>query len=325
MVESLSRAVWSCHSHVASPEDLLYGDRLGHRYEYDSHVINHAQVSVGDLLVIRDAHLVYGYGVVESIDRRPGIKTMRRCPTPTCRSADIVARKRLSPTYRCNDCKNTFAVPVPEEKDVLLYSATYQNWWFEFPSTVPVRVLSDLYAGGDRQNAIRRLVPDQATRLLGTLGGVEAFLHLELLGGKTAAPGGHVERLVRQRVGQQQFRERLIDRYGATCAVTGTQPEAVLDAAHLLPFADRPVHDEDGGLLLRADLHRMFDRLLLTIDPATWTSRVAPAVLRKHERLSAFDRQPVAVADRVRPRRSLIEAHHLAARRRWRDLEPTVR
>ncbi|WP_225755640.1 HNH endonuclease [Actinotalea sp. Marseille-Q4924] len=311
---------WSCFT-KGDAEDAtqLYRDKTGRRYAYDSNVVNHSNVHEGDILILRDAHLVYGYGVVESIDRAPDVKVMDRCPE--CGSADVKRRTRSLPPWRCNDCKNTFEAPVPTPKDVMTYSASYTSWWFEFPSPVPVRALEPVYAGADQQNAIRRLDVAQALALLQFHGGVEAFLHVEVLMRKAPLAAGHVERLVKQRVGQQRFRERMLDRFGATCALTGDQPESVLDAAHLYTYAERPVHEDDGGLLLRADVHRLFDRLLVTFEPSTWTSRVAPVVLAAHPSLEALEGRRITVPERLRPRTELIEEHHVAARSRWHDLE----
>jgi predicted restriction endonuclease len=72
------------------------------------------------------------------------------------------------------------------------------------------------------------------------------------------------------RVGQAKFRERLLEKYDAACAISGPAPVDALEAAHLYSFAANPEHDYDGGgFLLRRDLHRLFDRGQLTIDPDT--------------------------------------------------------
>ena len=315
----MTREFWSCFTRVGL--DLLgatYGDVVGRQYEYDSNVVNHRRVAVGDVVVVRDGHLVYGYGVVEDVEARPGMKVMRRCPE--CRSADITGRKRLLPTYRCNDCRVEFDRPLEEMAYVTTYVATYESLWFTLASPTPVRALERVYAGKDRQNAIRRLDASAAWEFLEFHASVESSLHLELLAHTDKIRGGHVEALVRVRVGQRVFRERLFERFGSTCAVTGRQPEEVLDAAHLYSFADRAEHRSDGGLLLRSDLHRMFDRLLLTFDPETWHTHVAPQLLDRYDGMRAFDAQPMAVAERARPDRSLIEDHFKASRERWRDL-----
>ena len=315
----MPRTFWSCFSHQTA--DWLdpvrgYDDTLGRQYEYDSHVVNHNRVAVGDVLVIRDSFLVLGYGFVESVDRRADVKIMLRCPE--CHSAGISARKNARPTYRCNDCRSTFEVPLEGTKNITTYVASYGTWWFPFDSPVPVRSLERAYAGKDRQNAIRRLDEVEARALLAFCAGVESILQLELLESATPIAGGHVQALLKVRVGQQQFRERMLERFGSTCAVSGAQPQEVLDAAHLVNFAVRPEHRLDGGLLLRADLHRMFDRLLLTFDPTTWTTHIAPQLLDRFEGFRVFEDQPMVVPPRVRPDRALLQEHLTASRARWK-------
>lgn len=315
----MTRSVWSCFSKVSeAPEGYAYGDALGERYAYDSHVVNSSLVQVGDVLVVRDRQLVYGYGVVEDIRRWTADKMMTRCPH--CSSSRVQPRKVATPRYRCLDCSATFDVADVKPKRVTEFSATYGPSWIVFDSPVPVRALDTVYANRDRQNAIRRLDVAAAHAMLQFHLGVDAAFHLSVLAQGDRIDGGHVEVLVKQRIGQQRFRERLIDRYGETCAVTGVQPAAVLDAAHLYTYAERPEHEVEGGLLLRADVHRMFDRLLITFDPKSWRSHVSPRLLERHERLRLLDRQPMVLPDGVRPDRELLALHHSAAQARWREL-----
>lgn len=315
----MTPTAWSCYSRVSeSALDHSYGDVLGHRYEYDSNVVNHRGITVGDLLLIRDRQLVFGYGVVQSVQRRPGIKFMRRCPH--CEQADLATRKRVLPVHRCNDCGYEFDEPLIKPLDVTEYSASYDGNWIDFPSPAPVRVLDAVYAGRDRQNAIRRLDWARATAMIRDWSGVEGALHLQLLQHAAPLEGGHVEAVVRRRLNQGRFRERMLERFDGTCAVTGRQPEAVLDAAHLVSYAERPEHRDDGGLLLRADVHRLFDRLLLTIDPTHWRAEVAPVLRQRHEHLDAMHGQPLHVHRSLRPAADLVLEHRKAARDRWRDL-----
>lgn len=81
-------------------------------------------------------------------------------------------------------------------------------------------------------------------------------------------PGGHIERTVRARLGQGAFRDVLLDKFGEQCAVTGPTPSGALEAAHLYPFAASSLHDPDGGLLLRSDIHALFDRGQISISPS---------------------------------------------------------
>lgn len=313
----MTRQYWSCFSAGTLEESTaLYGDVLGVQYEYDSNVVNHKGIKAGDVLLIRDAQLVHGYGVVEDVTSRDGSKMMRRCPV--CRFASVAPRVRVSPAYRCRRCRSTFDVPLDEPMDVVVYTASYRSGWYQFETPARLRDLDTVYAGKDQQNAIRRLDPARAEALLLEVSGVVGMLGLHLVTAAGAIPEGHVEAIVRVRRGQQRFRESLLGRYGSTCAVTGAQPEDVLDAAHLYSYADRAVHDPGGGLLLRSDIHRMFDRLLLTFDPTTWTSRVAPALLDEYPALRALDAQPMAITEVVRPDPTLLEDHFGAATNRWK-------
>jgi putative restriction endonuclease len=67
------------------------------------------------------------------------------------------------------------------------------------------------------------------------------------------------------RVGQAAFRRLLIDTYSHVCAFTGPQLEETLQAAHIQPYVDAESNHVRNGLLLRADMHVLFDLGLLTL------------------------------------------------------------
>lgn len=74
-------------------------------------------------------------------------------------------------------------------------------------------------------------------------------------------------RLVRPRLGQATFRIAVLDAYGRGCAVTEEHSLPALEAAHIQPFAHEGPHAIANGLLLRADLHRLFDTGYVTVTP----------------------------------------------------------
>lgn len=82
--------------------------------------------------------------------------------------------------------------------------------------------------------------------------------------------GTEVERLVRQRVGQNKFRDAMLDYWGGACAVTGVAIPAVLRASHAKPWAecatDAERLDVFNGFLLSANLDALFDRFLISFD-----------------------------------------------------------
>ena len=71
---------------------------------------------------------------------------------------------------------------------------------------------------------------------------------------------------VAPRLGQRTFRIAVTDAYGRACSVTGEHSLPVLDAGHIRPYAEGGLHNVSNGLLLRADLHRLFDKGYITVD-----------------------------------------------------------
>src|SRR4051794_4193961 len=88
-----------------------------------------------------------------------------------------------------------------------------------------------------------------------------------------------MESVVR-RAGQSEFRQRLLDAYGGRCAVTGCDVEEALQAAHIIPYLGEHSNETSNGILLRADVHNLFDSYVLSIDPDTSTVRIAPNLLK---------------------------------------------
>lgn len=86
--------------------------------------------------------------------------------------------------------------------------------------------------------------------------------------GKAAEPGASRygdPALVRPRLGQGTFRIAVMDAYGRSCAVTTEHSLPVLEAAHIRPYAEDGPHEVANGLLLRTDIHRLFDAGYVTV------------------------------------------------------------
>lgn len=78
------------------------------------------------------------------------------------------------------------------------------------------------------------------------------------------------------RSGQGQFREALIARYNGRCTISRCAVPEALEAAHVMPHTGDPKWDHpDNGMLLRRDLHSLFDAMLWSIDPKSNRLRVA--------------------------------------------------
>jgi hypothetical protein len=84
---------------------------------------------------------------------------------------------------------------------------------------------------------------------------------------------------VARRQGQRGFRKSLIEAYGGACAISGCAVLDVLQAAHIRPYTGPHRNNVTNGLLLRADLHTLFDLRLITIDPEAMLVEVSEQLL----------------------------------------------
>jgi len=73
--------------------------------------------------------------------------------------------------------------------------------------------------------------------------------------------------LIKPRLGQGSFRIFVTDAYNRSCAVTQERALPVLEAAHIKPFSAHGPHDVKNGILMRSDMHRLFDTGYMTITP----------------------------------------------------------
>ncbi|MFF4435321.1 HNH endonuclease [Streptomyces sp. NPDC001621] len=128
-------------------------------------------------------------------------------------------------------------------------------------------------------------------------------------------PGGRRRTTAAARRGQDTFRKALVAEYGLICAVTGPAPAEVLEAAHLRPFATTERHRVEEGLLLRADVHRLFDSGLLTISPEL-VVHVAPTLLG-HGAYSALDGRSLCVPRDHALDLKAVEEHYATTTATW--------
>lgn len=81
-----------------------------------------------------------------------------------------------------------------------------------------------------------------------------------------------------RRQGQSQFRTQLLALYAGRCAVSGCAVDAVLEAAHIIPYLGLKTDHLTNGLVLRGDIHTLFDLGLIAVDTKTMTVRVSPTL-----------------------------------------------
>lgn len=117
-----------------------------------------------------------------------------------------------------------------------------------------------------------------------------------------------VDQVIRER--QSVFHDRVSKAYEGACAVTQIDVPTVLQAAHIDPYRGRKSQVVTNGVLLRMDIHRLYDENLLAIDPDG-------NVLRISERLSTtpyakYDGRRIDVPrdPLCRPDENLLDMHY---------------
>jgi hypothetical protein len=286
---------WSC---IALGDDRQYGGNRGYdddltaKYSYDSNVANHKQVSEGDLIVLRDSHRALGVARVEEVTSSSGTKLIRRCPD--CQTSGLKERVKRQPRWRCNN-GHEFENPSETEEPVTKYTARFDGSFLPIEKTVSVSQLKTIALRPSDQLSmeeldlagLEQLLPssEQGLGLVVSVGfsrspapdegDDEAGMDVPL---SSADERQKILRAIKVRRGQASFRRGLIKRYGSRCMVTGCGLEELLEAAHIAPYRNASHNELSNGLLLRADIHTLFDLYLMQIDPDTLTVTFDDAV-----------------------------------------------
>src|SRR5690606_68578 len=149
--------------------------------------------------------------------------------------------------------------------------------WAAAAGVFRVPTLADLAKLLRRAANLSQALPNQAVRDYHTAV-AQAVAELP-----TESRGTEVERLVRQRVGQDRYRHALLAYWGGACAVTGVTVTEALRASHAKPWAectdDAERLDAFNGFLLAANLDALFDRFLISFDDAGYlliSARLSP-------------------------------------------------
>jgi hypothetical protein len=87
-----------------------------------------------------------------------------------------------------------------------------------------------------------------------------------------------VVRAINQRRGQPVFRKKLLDAYGRRCAMSDCDCVDALEAAHIRPYGGEDTNHVQNGLLLRSDIHVLFDLGKIGVNPTDYTVIVAKEI-----------------------------------------------
>lgn len=215
-----------------------YADEPGISYEYPRSIANGRQIKANDILIVAepvkvtgDRNQIIGWGVVDNV-----INYMRNGKDMA--NAVYAVYHELSPRL-------SFEAVGGDPRNNRTNSIN------RVPAGMEVRILEAL----TRARSVARNSP-------------QLELPLSIAAEPTTPLADQIQLAARQtRQGQGLFRKGLLVLYESKCALSGFTPNAVIDAAHIIPYTQGKDHDLGNGLLLRSDLHNLFDDGLLRIEP----------------------------------------------------------
>jgi putative restriction endonuclease len=294
-----------------------YYDRPGEEYAYDSNVANHRNLKQGDLIILRDAERATGLAVISEVREADGLKELKKCPR--CRKTKIKARKTLKPEWRCSnkECRYEFDEPLSKTVAVKEFRALYGNSYLPLQNGPSRAALRTAILRPSNQLSIEEIDPfridwtpyPEAEAVIGLLDQLShrnysvegGFIEEAEDSSKGSDEDDHtpsskdrrtrVLREIAARRGQQKFRKGLIRKFHSRCAVSGCSVSEALEAAHIAPYRSDEDNSLTNSILLRSDLHTLFDLDLIGIHPVEQLIAIHPSLWGSE--YQAFDKTPL--------------------------------
>lgn len=297
-----------------------YDDVAGTTYIYDTTVKNHDKISEGDIIIVAGKKYIEGFGRIDKIEVKPNMSKLRfRCPV--CNTQEHYQRKNVSPKFKCRN-KHEFDDLIQEEVIVNQFSATYKENYIPCSPKSSVSLLNDYYVKRNfyysiqpvRIDFFRREFPLVLDKLISEGVVIEfeteaidqSFLEIpEYLPSDVDARISLIARKI-SREGQQRFREALIKYYGVKCMITGCGIPQAIEAGHVNPYRGKKDNHPANGLLLRRDLHALFDCNIIGIHPDDLRVHIHPS-LKNSEYSSLDDKAILLPRNGLAPSREALE------------------
>lgn len=109
---------------------------------------------------------------------------------------------------------------------------------------------------------------------------------------------------------QARFRTELLSAYGNTCAISDTNVTTVLQAAHINPYRGRKSQIVQNGILLRADLHLLYDAYLISVDPDSRAVRLSDRLAGTDYERYNLKRLNETIRPELAPSDDLLATHY---------------
>jgi len=202
--------------------------------------------------------------------------------------------------------------------------------------SMPTDQLNDYITDGDK--AFRQVPDESLERIEADFGTVERFFRHRLLNTEVGGPVLDMSGIIRlsereqsqlqsfdptstkdgrekivesitRRRGKPQLRQTLLAAYDYTCAITGCNALEALEAAYVIPFRGKYTHHASNALLLRADVHTLFDLGRIAVDTRTMTVIIHDELLESSYRLLADRPLHYPKDETQRPNTEALDLH----------------
>lgn len=121
-----------------------------------------------------------------------------------------------------------------------------------------------------------------------------------------------IETIIKRR-GQAEFRKKLLAAYDHHCAFTGCNAVDALEASYIVPYRGNYTHDLSNGLLLRSDLHTLFDLGNIAVDTRTMSIIMSDELLNSSYRILANQPLRFPKNEAERPSKEGLDLHRQLA------------
>ncbi|MBD2391999.1 pentapeptide repeat-containing protein [Aphanizomenon flos-aquae NRERC-008] len=112
------------------------------------------------------------------------------------------------------------------------------------------------------------------------------------------------------REGQEKFKEELTKKYGYKCLISGCEIKEIIEAAHIIPYRDLNSHDVANGLLLRVDLHRLFDAHLIAIHPTTREVLISEQIAKDYQDIRGIEIESCLTGEDATKQQDALRYHY---------------
>ncbi|QIR36974.1 HNH endonuclease [Tolypothrix sp. PCC 7910] len=271
-----------------------YEEEIFREYQYYKGLPNSKNIKKGDLVLLRNKEQLFGVAKIEDINSGWGYKERLCCPS-CLKPQSNKERITKKPRFHCPKCGHDYDERVSKPIKCEIFRAYFGDTFVSAEGAIKLEELQqacpeDNYNANNSINLID-LQQIQVT-LLEQVPEVAKLLHknndYKYIQGDEASEYVPVKedrretvfRQIKERRGQSKFRESLLQRYAEQCMITGLKLLDILEAAHISPYRSTDDNHPDNGLLLRADLHTLFDLNLLGINPESLEVKFHPKVLK---------------------------------------------